>query len=1092
MRNRADTVTPDPLAGFQDWLAAAPSAVAVSDDRVSRSYAQLAAEADGYAVALAGLGVGPGDLVVLVAERSPQFVAMVLGVLRCGAAYVPVEPTTPPDRARRMCATAAASVLLVQPGQEGYVQRLVDGWRTGTLPAVLTADPSCGPGRDTWLPAVREPAGLAYVIFTSGSTGVPKGAMVADAGMANHLTAKRLDLGLGSVDVVGLTAPLSFDISVWQALAPLIVGGRVAVASADNLFEPAELVAWVARHGVTVLEVVPSYLVVILDALAAAPRLRVGLASLRLLIATGEALSSELARRWHECCPDVPIMNAFGPTECSDDVTHHLVTPADCASGAWVPIGRAIINTRLYVVDPDFAAVPHGTEGELLVGGVGVGRGYLGDPVGTALAYVPDHLSGEPGGRLYRTGDRVRRGTDGALHYLGRRDRQVKIRGNRIELGEVEAQLLRVPGVAAAACVVTGGQLSAFVTLRLDASRPDPAGTSAAATEFAGPLPASRILGQLRTLVPAHLVPQRLTVLDRMPVTAAGKADLRALASWPTGQAPDDGAPGTVQAAGGAAPAGVPGVAAEPAISPTEQAAGLMAEVLGMPQIGPDQDFFAVGGDSLQAMKVVVLARALFAAEGIALRDFLADPTPRGLLAAVRAAAALPASRPELAPGALSSGQQRLWFVEHLNRGKDPLLIYIELTLRGELDRAALQHALDALVARHEPLRTVFGQARGVPVATVWPQASLPVQPLAVGEIPAPQLSIGTSEPPLMAAYLASAGPAEHVLTLVLHHLVADGWSLMVLSQEIAEYYQRYRAGDVAVPLPPTSFSQYVGAERQWLSGPEAAECEQYWRDQLAGAPPAIALPLRPRPATPDFGTASEVRELTAPQTRALCALARQARATPFMAVLAAFYAVLREITGSSDLVIGIDSVNRSWPGSEQLVGTYVNQLPVRLNASGRPRFGDLLALARRQCLGAYEHDRLPFHKIVAAVNPPRQSDRFPLYQVKATHQSAWRTEVRLPGLEVLPRDIPDQVMDPDLMLDMSGESDRLRLELVYLPERLDAATAARWVDAVAAVLRSGAADSAAVLDLGMHEPLAAPAGPDHSRPTPAARAGGR
>jgi hypothetical protein len=648
----------------------------------------------------------------------------------------------------------------------------------------------------------------------------------------------------------------------------------------------------------------------------------------------------------------------------------------------------------------------------------------------------------------------VRRAADGTLTYLGRRDRQVKVRGHRIELGEVEAQLLRVPGVVAAACVVTAGQLRAFVTLRGGA-------------DLAGEEQPDRVLGELRTLVPAHLVPQRLTVLDRMPTTAAGKVDLRALAD--RADAPAFGAPAS----------GVP-ASGEPAEPPAEldQARALIAEALGVGEVAPGANFFAAGGDSLQAMKAVALARAHFGVEGIALRGFLADPTPRGLLNAVRAAAAAPppARSSELASGKLSSGQERLWFIENLHRGKDPLLIHVELTLRGELDQAALQHAFDALAVRHEPLRTVFSQARGVPVATAWPQVSVPIQPLVAGETPEPKLSIGTKEPPLFAAYLARLGPEEHVLTLVLHHLVADGWSLMVLTREIAEYYRRYQAGDLDVPQPSTSFSQYVSAEREWLTGPEAAESERYWREQLAGAPPAIELPLRPRPPKPDFRTSAEVRELTAAETSALRILTQRAEATPFMAVLAAFYAVLREITGSGDLVIGIDSVNRSWPGSEELIGTFVNQLPVRLTVADGPRFADVLALARRQCLGAYQHDRLPFHKIVAAVNPPRQSGRFPLFQVKATHQSAWRTGVALPGLAVSPREIPDPVMDPDLMLDMSGESDRLRLELLYLPERLAAETAAGWADAVAAVLRRGVADPDAVLDLGLR-PLGALSG---------------
>ncbi len=1041
------------LSLFQSRLAAAPAAPAVTDDQSSRTYAELDAEAAGYAAELARPGAGRETVVGIVADRSRQFVAMALGVLRAGAAFLPVEPGTPADRARRMCETAAVPVLLAQPRHAGYAAELAREFPPGRAPVILSAAPWPVPvpwrARPPGELASRDPAGLAYVIFTSGSTGIPKGAMVTDGGMANHIAAKTADLKLGPGDVVGLTAPLSFDISVWQALAALTVGGTVAVASPENLSEPDQLLAWVSRHGVTVLEIVPSHLTVVLE-LESVAKLRSAFGSLRFMIATGEALPARLAQRWHECCPGITLVNAYGPTECSDDVTHHIVTAQDCQDGGWPPIGREIGNTRIHIVDPEGRGVPDGAEGELLVGGAGVGRGYLGDPVRTALSFIPDHLSGSPGARLYRTGDRGRRGAGGALSYLGRRDRQVKIRGHRIELGDSEAQLLRVPQVASAACVAADGQLHAFVTLR-----PGAGGADAA----------DGVRGLLSSFAPGYLIPQRLTILDRMPAGTSGKIDYRALetmARAPAARPAEQLRPAEPEAA-------VPDGG-----TMLDRACAVVAEILGDAQVGPADHFFEAGGDSLRAMALVSLARKRFDAEGLSLRDFFLDPTPRGLAAAAAAARiAPPAQRPDLMPGALSSGQERLWFLEQFSRARDPLLIHLELTLRGRLDRRALQHALDALAIRHEPLRTVFSQEAGVPVATVWPQVAVPLQTGVPGDGQAPDghgLSARTERPPLMTARLARIAADHHVLTFVMHHLVADGWSLAVLGKEIAAYYQRWVDGVAEVPVPAASFSHYIDAERQWLDGPEALECERYWTIELAGAPYVIELPLsRPRPTRPSFRTACVVRELTPQETSALRAVAQARKATPFMAVMAAFYALVREITGTDDVIIGIDSVNRSWPGSEELIGTFVNQLPVRLARPGAGySFGELLELARRQCLGGYEHERLPFHKIVAAVNPPRRTGRFPLFQVKLTHQSAWRTGFSLPDIEVLPRLIPDPVMDPDLMLDMSGESSALRLELLYLPELLDAETVAAWVDAVASLLRHGIADPDAVLAPGL------------------------
>ena len=998
------------IDAFDEHVAGRPEATAVVDDKAVFTYSDLDQESRGYATLLRASGAGPETVVAVVAERTPQYVAMVLGVLRTGAAFLPIEPTTPAARTRQMGRTAAVRLVLAQPEHQQHAAGL------GVVVPAVRQVPGHLP------PAPRSAAGLAYIIFTSGSTGQPKGAMVTDGGMVNHIAAKVTDLDLTEADVVGFTAPLSFDISVWQALAPLTVGARVAVASPINIAEPAELVDWTDRHRVTVLEIVPSFLAVLLDELDHDPALRRGLRSLRWLMATGEALPGPLVRRWYQHFPGIPVINAYGPTECSDDVTHHVVSPADVVAGTPPPVGREILNTTVYVVDATGGEAAAGAEGDLLVGGRGVGRGYVGDPVRTALAFVPDHLSGTSGARLYRTGDRgVRRG-DGVLSYLGRFDRQVKVRGHRVELGDVESELVAVPGVTASACVFQAGRLEAFVTTNTG-------------------LTGDRVLQLLRRSAPHYLVPNAVRVLDRLPTGASGKVDHRALHGLIGAREPAGSPPGLIEA--------------------------LFAEILTVPVVGADDDFFAAGGDSLKAMSLVSAARRRFDVRDLPLRSFLADPTPRGLLAAIEAARADTApAAPDLTPGRLSSGQERLWFMEQLFPRHGAQLIRLILVLRGQLDQPALEYALNAVVARHEPLRTVFTVSKGVPVGKVWPQAAVTLlhagtqadadAALADGL----GLSASAERPPLLTARLLTVAADEHRLTLVLHHMVADGWSLAVLGREIATYYRKWLDDDRGIELPESSYGAYVGAESAWLGGADAASCEQYWTDRLDRAPAAIDLPFdRPPPARRDFTATSVTRELSPADTAAVSRIARSHRATPFMVVVAAFHAVLGRLTGADDLVIGIDSVNRSWPGSEELIGTFVNQLPLRITVPASSTFGEVVTEVRAQCIGGYANDRLPFHKIVAAVNPPRHTGRFPLFQVKVTHQSGWRVPIEVPGLVIEPVEISEPVTDLDLMLDVSGEADRLRLELVYRPEVLDHGTATAWVTAIGAVLRGGGAD---------------------------------
>lgn len=1016
---------------FDAGVARRPGAPALTDDRSMRTYGQLSDDANRYASLLWRSGAGPESLIALIADRGMDYVAMTIGVLRAGAAFLPVEPHMPLPRARQMIVAAKPALLLAGPGHQAYAAEL--GAETAAL---LDLDMTHAQGRNPASPepVARQPTSLTYVLFTSGSTGRPKGVMIADDGMANHIAAKTADLGLTDSDVVGFTAALSFDISVWQMLAPLTVGATVAIAAPVNLSEPAELARWVRRHGVTVLEIVPSFLAVVLDELAGSAGLREAMRSLRCLIATGEALPARLVRRWYELFPDIPVVNAYGPTECSDDVTHHVVTAADITVGDWAPLGHEIDDTRVYVTGPDGRELGPGLAGDLLVGGRGVGRGYLRDPALTALLFVPDYLSGQPAARLYRTGDRGLRQSGGVLTFLGRADRQVKVRGHRVELGDVEAMLLSLPGVTAAACVFEQARLAAFVTVSQESG-----------------LREDQVRELLRASAPAHLIPGLITILERMPTTGSGKVDYRALA-----RQPESGGTAELTAGAGELTARI-GI---------EQVCAFVAGALGVAAVGPADNFFAAGGDSLGAMNLVSLVRTRFHADGTSLSEFLADPTPAGLLAAIRQAAARPAPASQVpARGAVSAGQERLWFVEQFH-GHGPQLIRLMLTLHGKLSTDALVHALNAIVSRHEPLRTVFSADRGIPVGSIWPSAVVTLDragsgaEAASGMLNGSRLSARTGQPPLMAASIARIDDTEHLLTLVMHHLVADGWSLAVFGREVATYYQRWHDGELDVPRLGTTYSEYISQERAWLDSDDAAECACYWTQQLSGAEPEIRLPFdRPAIPQPDSPASAVAHEFTTAETTALRAFAKTHRATPFMVIMAAFAAVLRDLSGSHDLSVGIDSVNRSWPGSEELIGTFVNQLPVRLRIAADSCFGDLVDLVRDQCLDAYRHDRLPFHKIVAAVNPPRRSGRFPLFQVKVTHQSAWRRTVAVAGLTIEPTEMSEPLTDLDLMLDMSGENDQLRLELLYRSGVLDERSAKAWIWRIGGVLCAGVAD---------------------------------
>ncbi len=692
------------------------------------------------------------------------------------------------------------------------------------------------------------------------------------------------------------------------------------------------------------------------------------------------------------------MVNTYGPTECTDVVAFHRLAPEGETVPGSSPVGRALPGFRLLVLDRNLAPLPLGVAGELTVGGVGVGAGYLGRPALTAEKFVPDPFAAEPGSRLYFTGDLARTLPGGEIDFLGRVDQQVKVRGFRIELGEVEAALAACPGVGGAAVLVREDRpgerrLVAYV----ERASGGPGGRATGSAE---------LRAALGELLPEYMVPGELVVLERLPLSANGKIDRRALAEL----APE----ATAEADGYVAPR-----------TPAEEVmAGIWATVLGRERVGIADNFFALGGHSLLATRVVSRLREAFGVE-VPLRALFASPTVAALAEVVERGWRVqspPLQRLRHAgPVPLSFAQERLWFLDQLAPGSAAYNLAAVLRLSGPLDRPALSASLEAIVARHAALRTTFETAAGRPVQAIAPAGALPLPLTSVESLPearregvarhlaeaAAARPFDLARGPLVRALLLRLTGTSHLLVLALHHIVTDGWSMEVLTRELGELYGALVEGRVpALPELPIQYSDYAVWQRLWLSGAVLAEQIAWWRQRLAGAPSVLDLPGdRPRPAVASLRGDTVPVLLPAALDLRLTGIARDASATPFMALLAAYAALLNRFTGSDDLVVGSPVANRQQVATEGLIGFFVNTLPLRVGLGGRPTFAALLAAVREDTLGAYAHQDVPFEMLVEALAPARSLAHSPLFQVVLALQNAAPPVLDLAGLrlELLP-----------------------------------------------------------------------------------------
>ncbi|MCP4654520.1 MAG: AMP-binding protein, partial [bacterium] len=855
--------------------------------------------------------------------------------------------------------------------------------------------------------------------------------------------------------------PFSFDVSVWEFFWPLIVGARLVVARPGGDQDGAYLARVVAEEEVTTLHLVPSMLQVFLDQPLAACDPRTG-GPLRRVIASGEALPYALQERFFERL-GAELHNLYGPTEAAVDVTWWRCERGRARRS--VPIGRPIANTCIHLLDRDLAPVPPPVAGELHIGGVGLARGYVGRPDLTAERFVPDPFRGEPGARLYKTGDLARYGAGGAIEFLGRIDHQVQLRGFRIELGEIEAILGRSPGVRECAVLARERRpgdlhLTAYLVAETATGQEE-------------------LHAFLQENLPEHMIPSTFEFLDALPLNPSGKVDRLALARRAVAE-PEPTAP-----------------FAAPADPDEELLAAIWVEVLDRERVGVHDNFFELGGHSLLATQVVSRIREALGV-AVPVQRLFEVPTVAGLAGVVHRlrreerGIAAPPMRPvshdrELP---LSFAQQRLWFLDQLEPGSSTYNIPAAVRLGGALAPALLERVFHEVVHRHEALRTTFTATAGRPHQVIAAQLEVPLPLVELDGLPASARAAEArrlAEAEALCPFDLTAGPLvrgtllrlqeeDHVVLVNMHHIVSDGWSIGLFLREVAQLYTAAR-GDQPAPLPPLplQYADFAHWQRGWLVGEVLETHLRYWREQLAGAPARLELPAdRPRPAVQTFSGRTLPVVFDEPLSAALAGLGRRRRVTLFMTLMAAFQALLSRYSGHTDVVVGTPIAGRNYQEIEALIGFFVNTLVLRTDLAGRPSFDELLARVRRVALDAYAHQELPFEHLVEELRPQRDLSSTPLFQVMFIFQNAPRAALEFSGLTLTPMPTEAATAKFDLTLTLEERASGIGGSFEYNTDLFDDVTirrlAAHFRTLLAAVARDPARPVAEVALLSASE----------------------
>lgn len=1034
------------------------------------SYADLNRRVNCTANYLRKIGVGPEILVGIFFERSIDLIVGILGVIKAGGIYVPLSPNFPDDRISYMIDDTDLPIILTH---EHLEHRLSQGER---LVICLDRDwDVIAQGAQTNPVNLTKGNALAYVIYTSGSTGLPKGVMVHHKGLANFTLAMKERYSLVSEDRVLQFMSTGFDASATEIYPTLLSGATLVLIESAEEILGSNIIRFCQQENITILHLptaVWHYLVDDLDSIETNIE-----TSLRLLEVGGESVDIRRFQKWTELLESpIEFINAYGPTEATVATTLYK-TLADQESATEVPsvpIGQILPNVKLYVLDRNMQPVPIGVPGELYIGGAGVARGYLNRPELTAEYFIPDPYTYEAGSRLYRTGDFVKYLPDRNLEFIGRQDNQIKLRGFRVELGEIESILAAHPLVNQCVVILWENDedqknLVAYLTPK------DKDGIDTLA-----------LRNYMREVLPDYMVPASLVVLKELPLLPNGKIDRKALEKPDIDQVR-------------------PEVTFVAPRSPVEtMLAEIWTQVLGLERIGINDNFFILGGHSLLATQVVSRIRNVMEVE-IPIRDLFENPTITDLAERVeiltRETSGL--EYPPLEPlprnpetgvpdGVLmtSFAQQRLWFLDQLSPGNLFYNIPIAVQLTGDLDVSALEKSLNEIARRHASLRTTFQNLSGKPVQVISPPGwiDLPVDDLSSS--PAEQRTeiahnlvidearkpFDLERGPLFRVRLIKmkpaieADPAEYIFIIVMHHIISDGWSLGIFINEIATLYTTYSEGYVS-PLPDlkVQYFDFANWQRKWLDGEALQRQMEYWRNQLSSQPKILSLPTdRPRPAIQSSVGDTFPFSLSKSQTDSVKNFCKKENVTLFMFLLAVYQTLLYRYSDQDDVSVGTAIANRTMMDTEAIIGFFVNTLVMRTDLSGRPSVKELMSRVRNVTLGAFAHQDLPFELLVEELQPDRDLSHTPLFQVAFALQNTPTSDLdkldpsitfsqsfidqdemvlQLPDLELKPIVVDSGTAKFDMTLSMSDSREGLVGAIEYNTDLFDRETIRQMAD---------------------------------------------
>ncbi|WP_432401626.1 amino acid adenylation domain-containing protein [Wukongibacter sp. M2B1] len=985
---------------FEEHAKKAPNDTAILFEGEKYSYGQINEKANRIANYLVKAGLQKEEPVAVLLDRSPLIVEGILGIWKAGGAYIPIDPGYPMQRIENVLEESKVRFIL---SLSEYASPELENAYDGQWICLDASEKEIEKESGENLELDIDTNGLAYVIYTSGSTGRPKGAMIEHLGMMNHIHAEIDELKITKTSLVAQNASHCFDVSVWQFFAALTIGARIAIYPNEVVVDVRQFTDRIIEDGVTVLEVVPSVLVVMIEHMKEQGKRA---KELEYLLVTGETVKPDLIEKWFEISKETKVVNAYGPAEASDDVTQHTMT--EVPKGESIPIGKPIQNISIYIVDQDMKLCPVGVKGEICVSGIGVGRGYLNNPEKTKEVFLEDPFIEEKGVRLYKTGDIGRWLENGNIEFYGRKDYQVKIRGHRIELEEIETRILKHPKVKEAV-VVDKAEATGEKTL-------------CGYIVFEGGTKAGELREYLQEYLPGYMIPTYIVPIEKMPLSPNGKVDRKALPE------PDEDMR-----------TGVEYVA--PRDETEEKLAVLWQEILGVERVGINDNFFEIGGHSLKATNLVSRIHKEFNVE-VPLTEIFRLKTIEGLSGCIKKAetniyaSIEPVEEKEYY--VVSSAQKRLYLLDKLEGAGIGYNIPEAVVIEGSLDIKRLEDTFKALINRHETLRTSFDMIDDEIIQRVHKQVNFKVEYMDMTEQTDKIMEgfvrpFDLSKAPLFRVRVAQMGDDRHALLMDMHHIISDAVSEGILVDEFNRLYNGKNLEELRL-----QYKDYSEWQNKLMKTDSIKKQEDYWLRAFEEEVPVLNMPADyPRPAIQSFEGSYITFEADPKLTERLKRLASEEGATMFMVLLAAYNAMLLKYTGQEDVVVGTPIAGRHHADLENIIGMFVNTLALRNYPNREKTFSKFLEEVKENALKAYENQDYQFEELVEKLDIKRDMSRNPLFDTMFSMQNADTNELEMEGFKILPYNSEFDAVKFDLMLDAEELEDTISFSLGYCTKLL-------------------------------------------------------